>query len=55
MNFFRGDLSHALHLLKIISAQKNSVFGQFDLMGAAIERDDTTTISDGNFLFFMNT
>uniref|UniRef100_A0A1I8EI22 Uncharacterized protein n=1 Tax=Wuchereria bancrofti TaxID=6293 RepID=A0A1I8EI22_WUCBA len=42
----KGDLSQALDLLKIISAQKNSVFGQFDLMGAAIERDDTMIISE---------
>uniref|UniRef100_A0A1I7VXB0 RAP domain-containing protein n=1 Tax=Loa loa TaxID=7209 RepID=A0A1I7VXB0_LOALO len=42
----KGDLRQALDLLKIISAQKNSVYGQFDLMGAAIERDDTTIISE---------
>ncbi|VDO30021.1 unnamed protein product [Brugia timori] len=42
----KGNLSQALDLLKIISAQKNSVFGQFDLMGAAIERDDTMIISE---------
>ncbi|CAG9535781.1 unnamed protein product [Cercopithifilaria johnstoni] len=42
----KGNLSNALGLLKIISAQKNSVFGQFDLMGAAIDRDDTTIISE---------
>ncbi|KAM3717118.1 Leucine-rich PPR motif-containing protein [Dirofilaria immitis] len=41
----KGNLSQALDLLKIISAQKNSVFGQFDLMGAAIERDDIEVIS----------
>uniref|UniRef100_A0A158Q792 Leucine-rich PPR motif-containing protein, mitochondrial n=1 Tax=Elaeophora elaphi TaxID=1147741 RepID=A0A158Q792_9BILA len=40
----KGNLNHALDSLKIISAQKNSVFGQFDLMGAAIERDDTAII-----------
>ncbi|KAK6108420.1 hypothetical protein QQG55_32025 [Brugia pahangi] len=42
----KGNLSQALDLLKIISAQKNSVFGQFDLMGEAIERDDTVIISE---------
>ncbi|VDK84101.1 unnamed protein product [Onchocerca ochengi] len=41
----KDNLSQALNLLKIISAQKNSVFGQFDLMNAAIEKDDITIIS----------
>lgn len=45
-------MSQALDLLKIISAQKNSVFGQFDLIGAAIEKDDTAIISEGIFLSF---
>lgn len=55
MNFFsyRGNLSHALDMLKLIGAQKNSVFGQFDLIGAAIEKDDIAIISEGNFLFFL--
>ncbi|VDP12483.1 unnamed protein product, partial [Onchocerca flexuosa] len=42
----KDNLSQALDLLKIISAQKNSVFGQFDLMNAAIEKDDITIISE---------
>ncbi|VDN04999.1 unnamed protein product [Thelazia callipaeda] len=42
----KGSLSHAFELAKAITVQKNSVFGQFDLMGAAIDKDDTTVISE---------
>uniref|UniRef100_A0A915PYG6 Uncharacterized protein n=1 Tax=Setaria digitata TaxID=48799 RepID=A0A915PYG6_9BILA len=42
----KGDLVQALNLSKMIAAQKNSVFGQLNLMGAAIKSDDTEIISE---------